>query len=117
MAESPGIEGLLQRIRREIRRRRAEYYGLRGAFWGAVGGVAVLPGTRRGLARSCLAGAQATQLALDRDRGEQPGRQEDEEHERDDPRGPRVAPGEARQRQSEEQRGDCERRARAPRRV
>jgi len=42
MAESPGIEGLLQRIRREIRRRRAEYYGLRGAFWGAVGGVAVL---------------------------------------------------------------------------
>ncbi|MGH7347123.1 MAG: hypothetical protein ACREK4_19615, partial [Candidatus Rokuibacteriota bacterium] len=42
MTESPRIEGLLRRIRREIRRRRAEYYGLRGAFWGAVGGVAVL---------------------------------------------------------------------------
>jgi len=42
MAESPGIEGLLRRIRREVRRRRAEYYGLRGAFWGAVAGVVVL---------------------------------------------------------------------------
>src|SRR4029453_6746145 len=42
MTESPRIEGLLRRIRREIRRRRAEYYGLRGAFWGAVAGVAVL---------------------------------------------------------------------------
>ncbi|PYN25834.1 MAG: hypothetical protein DMD99_07330 [Candidatus Rokuibacteriota bacterium] len=42
MTESPRIEGLLRRIRREIRRRRAEYYGLRGAFWGAVVGVAVL---------------------------------------------------------------------------
>src|SRR5207245_3107447 len=40
--ESPRIEGLLRRIRREIRRRRAEYYGLRGAFWGAVAGVAVM---------------------------------------------------------------------------
>ena len=36
MIESPRIEGLLRRIRREIRRRRAEYYGLRGAFWAAV---------------------------------------------------------------------------------
>jgi hypothetical protein len=42
MAESPGIESLLRRIGREIRRRRAEYYGLRGAFWGAVAGVVVL---------------------------------------------------------------------------
>jgi hypothetical protein len=42
MTESPRIEGLLRRVRREIRRRRAEYYGLRGAFWGAVAGVAVL---------------------------------------------------------------------------
>src|SRR3989442_905288 len=42
MTESRRIEGLLRRIRREIRRRRAEYYGLRGAFWGAVVGVAVL---------------------------------------------------------------------------
>src|SRR5438093_1526928 len=42
MTESPRIEGLLRRIRREIRRRRAEYYGLRGAFWGAVAGVAVM---------------------------------------------------------------------------
>ena len=42
MTESPRIEGLLRRIGREVRRRRAEYYGLRGAFWGAVAGVAVL---------------------------------------------------------------------------
>src|SRR2546428_12374437 len=42
MVESPRIEGLLRRIRREIRRRRAEYYGLRGAFWAAVAGVVVL---------------------------------------------------------------------------
>ena len=42
MTESPRIEGLLRRIRREIRRRRAEYYGLRGSFWGAVAGVAVM---------------------------------------------------------------------------
>src|SRR3989449_11751021 len=42
MIESPRIEGLLRRIRREIRRRRAEYYGLRGAFWAAVAGVVVL---------------------------------------------------------------------------
>src|SRR5438876_441099 len=51
MTESPRIEGLLRRIRREIRRRRAEYYGLRGAFWGAVVGVAVL------LARHGVGGA------------------------------------------------------------
>src|SRR6516225_1345666 len=50
MTESPRIEGLLRRIGREIRRRRAEYYGLRGAFWGAVAGVAVL------LAKHALAG-------------------------------------------------------------
>src|SRR2546426_12666209 len=50
MNESSRIEGLLRRIRREIRRRRAEYYGLRGAFWGAVAGVAVL------LAKHALAG-------------------------------------------------------------
>ena len=42
MNESSRIEGLLRRIRREIRLRRAEYYGLRGAFWGAVAGVVVL---------------------------------------------------------------------------
>src|SRR6266545_3062778 len=42
MNESSRIEGLLRRIRREIRRRRAEYYGLRGAFWGAVAGAVVL---------------------------------------------------------------------------
>jgi len=50
MSESPRIEGLLRRVGREIRRRRAEYYGLRGAFWGAVAGVAVL------LAKHALAG-------------------------------------------------------------
>jgi hypothetical protein len=50
MTESPRIESLLRRVGREIRRRRAEYYGLRGAFWGAVAGVAVL------LAKHALAG-------------------------------------------------------------
>src|SRR5947209_2741636 len=53
MNESPRIEGLLRRIRREIRRRRAEYYGLRGAFWGAVAGVVVL------LAKHAVGGAAA----------------------------------------------------------
>ena len=42
MTESPRIDGLLRRIRGEIRRRRAEYYGIRGAFWGAIAAVAVL---------------------------------------------------------------------------
>src|SRR5215510_8074664 len=42
MTESPRIEGLLRRVRREIRLRRAEYYGLRGVFWGAIAAVAVL---------------------------------------------------------------------------
>src|SRR5215510_6087947 len=42
MTESSRIDGLLRRIRREIRRRRAEYYALRGAFWGAVAAVGVL---------------------------------------------------------------------------
>src|SRR5713101_8393913 len=53
MNESPRIEGLLRRIRREIGRRRAEYYGLRGAFWGAVAGVVVL------LAKHAVGGAAA----------------------------------------------------------
>src|SRR5262245_65607002 len=42
MTESPRIDGLLRRVRGEIRRRRAEYYGIRGAFWGAVAAIAVL---------------------------------------------------------------------------
>src|SRR5262249_51038269 len=42
MTESPRIEGLLRRVPPEIPLRRAEYYGLRGVFWGAVAGVAVL---------------------------------------------------------------------------
>src|SRR6059036_2754316 len=51
MTESPRIKGLLRGIRREIRRRRAEYYGLRGAFWGALAGVVIL------LAKPALGGA------------------------------------------------------------
>src|SRR5262245_59665087 len=46
MTESPRIEGLLRRVRREIRRRRAEYYDLRGAFWGAAAAVVVLVANR-----------------------------------------------------------------------
>ncbi|PYM93665.1 MAG: hypothetical protein DME04_10795 [Candidatus Rokuibacteriota bacterium] len=42
MEQRVGMDDLLGRIRREIRRRRGEYYGLRGAFWGAVAGFAVL---------------------------------------------------------------------------
>src|SRR4030095_4312866 len=41
MTESPRLHGLLRRIRGEIRRRRAEYYGIRGAFWGAGAAGAV----------------------------------------------------------------------------
>ena len=36
MEQRVGMEDLLRRIRREIRRRRAEFYGLRGAFWGGM---------------------------------------------------------------------------------
>src|SRR6267143_285821 len=42
MDQRIGMEDLLRRIRREIRRRRAEFYGLRGAFWGGMAGLAVL---------------------------------------------------------------------------
>jgi hypothetical protein len=42
MEQRIGMEDLLRRIRREIRRRRAEFYGLRGAFWGGMAGLAVL---------------------------------------------------------------------------
>src|SRR5437773_11932264 len=42
MEQRVGMEDLLRRIRREIRRRRAEFYGLRGAFWGGRAGLVVL---------------------------------------------------------------------------
>jgi len=42
MEQRVGMEDLLRRIRREIRRRRAEFYGLRGAFWGGMAGLVVL---------------------------------------------------------------------------
>ena len=42
MEQRVGMEDLLRRIRREIRRRRAEFYGLRGAFWGGIAGLVVL---------------------------------------------------------------------------
>ncbi len=37
-----GLETLVQRVAREVRRRRAEHGMLRGAFWGAVAGVLAL---------------------------------------------------------------------------
>jgi len=42
MEQRVGMEDLLRRIRREIRRRRAEFYGLRGAFWGGMASLVVL---------------------------------------------------------------------------
>src|SRR5437867_11795282 len=36
------IEVLVRRVAREVRVRRAEYWGLRGAFWGALVAAAVL---------------------------------------------------------------------------
>src|SRR2546425_10519435 len=42
MEQRIGVEDLLRRIRREIRQRRAEFYGLRGAFWGGLAGLLVL---------------------------------------------------------------------------
>src|SRR2546425_5909796 len=42
MEQRVGMEDLLRRIRREIRRRRAEFYGLRGAFGGGMAGLVVL---------------------------------------------------------------------------
>jgi len=42
MEQRVGMEDLLRQIRREIRRRRAEFYGLRGAFWGGMAGLVVL---------------------------------------------------------------------------
>ena len=42
MEQRVGMEDLLRRVRREIRRRRAEFYGLRGAFWGGMAGLVVL---------------------------------------------------------------------------
>ena len=42
MAQPLPIEGLVRRIAREVRRRRAEHWALRGAFWGAVAGLVPL---------------------------------------------------------------------------
>src|SRR2546427_132735 len=63
MTESPRIDGLLQRIRGEVRRRRAEYYGVRGAFWGAVGGVAGLL-SKHGVGRAAPRIARALGVAV-----------------------------------------------------
>src|SRR5437899_2585943 len=41
MADPAGLDRLVRRVAVEVRLRRAEYYGLRGLFWGAL--LAVLP--------------------------------------------------------------------------
>ena len=41
MADPAGLDRLVHRVAAEVRLRRAEYYGLRGLFWGAL--LAVLP--------------------------------------------------------------------------
>lgn len=57
MADPAGLDRLVHRVAAEVRRRRAEYYGLRGLFWGAL--IAVLPL----LAKSAL-GAAAPAVAV-----------------------------------------------------
>ncbi len=42
MAHPQAIEVLVRRVARQVKLRRAEYWGLRGAFWGALLGAAVL---------------------------------------------------------------------------
>lgn len=42
MTVSPELQGLVRRVGREIRWRRAEFYGLRGAFYGALVGLVPL---------------------------------------------------------------------------
>lgn len=41
-AETAGLEQLVHSVRRQVRRRRAEYYALRGAFFGALAGCVLL---------------------------------------------------------------------------
>src|SRR5213076_3541031 len=42
MAHPQAIEVLVRRVARQVKLRRAEYWGLRGAFWGALLAAAVL---------------------------------------------------------------------------
>src|SRR6266566_4649312 len=42
MAHPQAIEVLVRRVAREVRVRRAEHWGLRGAFWGGLAAVVVL---------------------------------------------------------------------------
>src|SRR2546426_10447340 len=57
MADPAGLDRLVHRVAAEVRLRRAEYYGLRGLFWGAL--LAALPL----LAKSAL-GAAAPVVAV-----------------------------------------------------
>jgi hypothetical protein len=59
MADPAGLERLVHRVAAQIRRRRAEHYGLRGAFYGAVAAVVPL------LAKGAIgAAAPAVAIAL-----------------------------------------------------
>ena len=42
MNESPTLDRLVAQVAAQVRRRRAEHYGLRGAFWRSLAAVAVL---------------------------------------------------------------------------
>ncbi len=42
MSHPQAIDVLVRRVARQVRRRRAEHWGLRGAFWGAVGAAPLL---------------------------------------------------------------------------
>ncbi len=53
MAEPLVIEALVRRVARQVRRRRAEHFALRGAFWGAVVAVLALA-AKGGLGRWAL---------------------------------------------------------------
>ncbi|MBI1847994.1 MAG: hypothetical protein HYR86_13620, partial [Candidatus Rokubacteria bacterium] len=59
MADPAGLERLVHRVAGQVRRRRAEYYGLRGAFYGAL--LALVPLVAKG---AIGAAAPAASLAL-----------------------------------------------------
>src|SRR5947208_10337740 len=58
MAHPQAIEVLVRRVAREVRVRRAEHWGLRGAFWGGLAAVVVLS-FKAGLGTTALVVAPA----------------------------------------------------------
>src|SRR5207249_5012736 len=63
MAHPQAIEVLVRRVAREVRVRRAEHWGLRGAFWGGLAAVVVLS-FKAGLGTTALVVAPALVAAI-----------------------------------------------------